>query len=410
MATSLRCGAALCLALGALALPSRADAIIITYINSGADDGTVVVGFDNDSSGWTTSDLVQNGNAFSRADTAYGPLPPVGQLPSFDAQTDARSEFGTNLNCATCTGVRSAFGPFNPGLFSNEASGTALQATGVYTSHSYLYSAQAASTATAPWIIRIDPSPGETIGTPVTVTIDASLDGVLDVTGAASADAFWNVSTTSYGTVINGFVSQATPGTQPFADSGQLQFIIPLGSTFELLVEHDLNAAGSGAGASSRAAVDNSLVEISAAFGMPLIVANQLTADFPTAVDILWEENATQTRWIADCTIDGRRNRIFYDNDATLRRRIEWIDAAELPAPVLAAVALGWPGYELRNVRRFEVFRRRGTDIEYRVRLRASRYDIIVASFSPEGDLLDERVVASPEALIDGDTEDDGDE
>lgn len=409
MATSLRCGAVLCVAMAALALPSRADAIIITYINSGSDDGTVVVGFDNDSSGWATSDLVQNGNAFSRADTAYGPLPPAGQLPNFDAQTDARSEFGTNLNCATCTGVRSAFGPFNPGLFSNEASGTALQASGVYSSHSYLYSAQAASTTIAPWIIRVDPSPGETIGTLVTVTIDASLDGVLDVTGAASADAFWNVSTTSHGSVINGFVNQATPGTQPFSDSGQLQFTIPLGSTFELIVEHDLNAVGTGAGASSRAAVDNSLVEISAEFGLPLIVANQLSIDYPTAVDITWEENGAQTRWIAECTIDGRRNRIFYDHDANLKKRIEWIEPSELPAAVQTAAALSWPGYEVRTARRFELFRRRGNEIEYRLRLRASRDDIVVVSFSPQGDILDERVVRSPEALIDGETEDDPD-
>lgn len=75
----------------------RVPAITITYVNTGTDDGRVAGGYDNDSSGNLTSDFVEDPFAISTAATLFGPLPPAGQLPSFDAQTDSRAEMGTNL-------------------------------------------------------------------------------------------------------------------------------------------------------------------------------------------------------------------------------------------------------------------------------------------------------------------------
>lgn len=90
------------------------------------------------------------------------------------------------------------------------------------------------------------------------------------VGGTAIADASWNVATTSHGTVMMGAASQATIGNTPFADVGLLTFTIPLGSTFELLVDYDLSTSGSGAGADSTSEITASLVQISAELAPPM--------------------------------------------------------------------------------------------------------------------------------------------
>lgn len=303
--------AASCL-LGALAAP--AAAITITYENPGPADSRVFVGIDNDSSGWTTYDVISHENVFSRSDTAYGPLPPTGQLPSFDAEYYASAELGTNLNAPLGTGIRSVFSPLNPTFF--RASGMTLQPTGVYASHSFVYSGPA--------------TPAENIGDPAVVTIDASISSTLTVSGAASADATWTVTTTTHGGVIGGGATQTVPGVTPFSDSGTLRFQVLLGDTFELAVDYDLNAAGSGAGAASESNVDASLVEISAALGTlflaPAPVQLAFAEEYPTGEIIEWVERAGGDIWMALFDLDGRTRRAVYRADGTSgeRPRVGW--------------------------------------------------------------------------------------
>lgn len=245
-----------------------ADAVTITYVNVGTDDSRVFVGFFNDASGNQTSDLVSDPAAYSRNDTLFGPLPPPGQLANFDAMAYSGAELGTNLNAPLGTGVRSVFAPFNPTFF--RAHGETLQATGTYSANAFAHSGNTTSTAPTVWIVHVDPSGAEVAGTPTDVTIDASMAGFVSVAGASVADAAWNVSTTSFGTVINGSSSQTVAGTTNFSDAGTLTFTIPLGSTFELMVDYDLSTSGSGAGADSTSEITASLVEVSAAVQPPI--------------------------------------------------------------------------------------------------------------------------------------------
>lgn len=256
------------IALVSIALsPLAARAITITYVNPGPLDSRVFVGFANDASGYTTSDLVAAPAAASRNDTAHGPLPPIGQLPSFDAMVYGAAELGTNLNAPLGSGVRSVFAPLNLTYF--QAHGQTLAGTGVYSSDTFAHSGNTTSTTPTHWIVHVDPSGSEVAGTPADVTITGSIAGNVTVAGASLADATWNVATTGYGTVMAGSASQAVPGSTPFSDGGTLTFSLPLGSTFDLLVDYHLSTSGSGAGANSTSEITASLVEISAAIPPP---------------------------------------------------------------------------------------------------------------------------------------------
>jgi hypothetical protein len=118
--------------------------------------------------------------------------------------------------------------------------------------------------------VHVDPSGLETPGTPAYVTIDASIAGYIEIVGgSAVADATWNVAAPGQGTVIGGTASQAVAGNSPFADSGSLTFMVPLGSSFDLLVDYDLSTSGAGAGADSTSEITASLVEVSASLTPP---------------------------------------------------------------------------------------------------------------------------------------------
>lgn len=256
------------LLLVAIALSFAAEAVTITYVNTGPLDSRVFVGFYNDAAGNLTSDLVVDPAAYSRNDTVYGPLPPPGDLPSFEAMAYSGAELGTNLNAPLGTGVRSVFAPFNPTFF--RAHGLTLQPAGFYSANAFSFSGNTTSTSPTQWIIHVDPSGAEVAGTPVNVTVTGSIAGYVSVAGASLADAFWNVATTGFGTVMAGSSSQTVPGTTNFSDAGTLTFTIPLGTTFDLLVDYDLSTSGSGAGADSTSEVTASLVEISAVIPPPV--------------------------------------------------------------------------------------------------------------------------------------------
>jgi hypothetical protein len=257
----------------------QADAVTITYVNSGSSDSRVHGTNFNDSSGYSSSTSLDHTNAISHNDTVYGPLPPAGQLPNFDSQTFAGIELGTNLNAPLGTGVRTVFTPFNPGFF--RASGMTLQASGFYTADAHVFSGDTVSTTPTPWIINVDPSGAEVPGTPTDVTVTATIDGVVTAAGSATADATWNVATTAYGTVISGAASQTVPGSTPFTDNATLNFTIPLGTDFQLLVDYALSVSGSGAGASSNSELTlvqpggpfGGIVEVSAAVQPPPMFA-----------------------------------------------------------------------------------------------------------------------------------------
>ncbi len=260
-------------------LVSGASAVTITYVNPGPGDSRVHGGFFNDSSGLLTSDFLSHPNALSRNDTLFGPLPPPGFPANFDAQSYSATELGTNLNAPLGTGVRTVFTPFNPTFF--RASGMTLQGTGSYSAHAFAFSGDTTSTSPAPWTINVDPSGAEVPGTPTNVTVTGVIDGVVTVAGAAVANASWNVATTSFGTVISGSASQLAVGSTPFSDSGTLNFTIPLGTDFQLLVDYDLSTSGSGGGASSNAEVIQvipggpfgAIVEVSAVVPPPPLFA-----------------------------------------------------------------------------------------------------------------------------------------
>jgi len=246
-----------------------ANAITITYVNVGPLDSRVFVGFSNNASGNTTSDLVMDPSAYSRNDTLYGPLPPVGQLPNFDAMVYAAAELGTDLNAPLGTGVRWAAAPLNFTFV--QAHGETLAATGSYSSDAFAFSGNTTSTSPTAWIIHVDPSGSEVAGTPTDVTVTGNITGFVSVAGASVANASWNVATTSFGTVMSGVASQTVPGTTPFTDAGSITFTIPLGSTFQLEADYDQNTSGSGAGANSTAQIDSFLVQIAATIPTPVV-------------------------------------------------------------------------------------------------------------------------------------------
>ena len=237
-----------------------AQAATLTYAVGGSSDGRVVVGFFNDASGHTTSDLLTDVAARSRNDTLWGPLPPVG-LPSYDAEAYSAVELGTNLNAAAGPSPRTVFSPFNPTFF--RAAGQTLAATGSYSAHAFSHSGTAAASTATAWTIRIDPEAGENIGDAVTVTIDADIAGTLSVAGTSTADANWSVvSTAAGGAVIGSSASLTTAGTSAFGETGSLSFHTTIGSTLDLLVDYDMQADGSGAGASSEASVTRSTMPV----------------------------------------------------------------------------------------------------------------------------------------------------
>jgi len=248
------------------------NAITITYVNVGPSDSRVFVGTANDASGYTASYLDSDSQAISRNDTLYGPL-----SGSFDAMANARSELGTNLNCTTCYGVRSVFAPLNPTFF--QAHGETLAPTGSYSSNAFSFSGDTTSTGPTAWIVHVDPSGAEVPGTPVQVMITGSISGVVSAAGTSMATALWNVTSPSNGTVMSGTASQPTPGTTNFNDAGTLIFNMPLGSTFDLLVNYNLSTNGNGAGANSTSEVSQSLVEVSAVIAPP--VAPVVTVSYP---------------------------------------------------------------------------------------------------------------------------------
>jgi hypothetical protein len=240
-----------------------ADAITVTYVNAGPADSRVFVGFDNMASGNVTSDLVADPAVYSRNDTLFGPA-----VPPFDAMAYSGAELGTNLNAPLGTGTRSVFAPFNPTFF--RAHGETVAGTGSYSAHAFAFSGNTTSTSPTAWVVHVDPSGLETPGTPAYVTIDASIAGYIEIVGgSAVADATWNVAAPGQGTVIGGTASQAVAGNSPFADSGSLTFMVPLGSSFDLLVDYDLSTSGAGAGADSTSEITASLVEVSASLTPP---------------------------------------------------------------------------------------------------------------------------------------------
>lgn len=249
-------------------LATPAAAITITYVNAGPLNSRVFVGFANDATGNLTGDFVMQPSAASRNDTVYGPLPPIGQLPSFEAMAYGAAELGTNLNAPLGTGVRSVFAPLNLTFF--KAHGQTLAPTGFYSSHAFAHSGDTTSTTPTRWIIHVDPSGAEVTGTPANVTIAGSLNGAVTVAGSSTATATWNVSTTGFGTVMAGVANQTTPGATPFSAAGTITFSVPLGGTFELLVSYDLSTTGFGAGADSTSELIASLVQISAVIPPPV--------------------------------------------------------------------------------------------------------------------------------------------
>lgn len=257
----------------AIALVAPAGyAITITYDNPGPNDGQVHGGFTNivqvsQPGFYTTTDFLSHENVIARFDTAIG----HGTFPTIESTATAQVEIGTNLNSPTGTGVRSVFAPITNSSFV-AARGETYQPgpNGNYSSNAFVHSGDASSTTTpTAWTIFVDPETGEVPGTPVDVTIDASILGNLSAAGSSTADATWTVSTTSFGAVMAGSQSQSVVGSSVISDSGSLTFTILLGSTFELFVHYDLNAAGSGAGANSFSEITSSLVEISAVISGP---------------------------------------------------------------------------------------------------------------------------------------------
>ncbi len=258
------------LALAPLLLLAAAptQAITITYVNTGVTDSRVFVGFDNMAGSNTTSDFVSNPSAFSRNDTLFFP-----SVASSNTMAYSGAELGTNLNSTLGTGLRSVFAPFNPTFF--RAHGE-INAGGVgpYSAHAFAHSGDTTSTTPTRWIVHVDPSGAETPGTLADVTVTGSISGYVEIlSGSAVADAFWNVATTSNGTVMTGSANQSVAGNTPFSDSGSITFQVPLGGTFELLVDYDLSTTGSGPSTDSTSEIAASLVQVSAVIAPPIFVA-----------------------------------------------------------------------------------------------------------------------------------------
>ena len=93
------------------------------------------------------------------------------------------------------------------------------------------------------WQIRVSPSPGEVLGTPTLVEIDAILGGVLDATGPASATAKWFVTINEETELISGQAEASE--LQFFGESGSHDFVVPLGESFKLSFLWELSLTAS---------------------------------------------------------------------------------------------------------------------------------------------------------------------
>lgn len=231
---------------------SPVGAATINFINPSAPPQSQVIG---------VVDVTASGNsigpqylsqltATSTAATVLGPTP-----PPFTAIGNARAELASDLYLTSPGTTRTITAPFSSLGFFAEGSGSAVSDS--YTASADVYSGDDSTTAAGTWTIHVDPTGVEVPGTPTLITLDASIVGELEVVGTSSADATWLVGT-NFGTVMNGSASQLTPALTPFSDSGSLSFNIPLGTTFQLTLLYQLNAAGTGI-SNSRAEVFSAL-------------------------------------------------------------------------------------------------------------------------------------------------------
>lgn len=245
------------------ALGGVARAANITYTNpSPPPTSKAYTAVDVDASGEIGSNSLDGDMGAGAAATVVGPFLVNHTIAS------ATANIGHDLFSTTSTSLNKFVAAPAAGDFFAE--GTSTDAAGFYSSHAYAHSGDTSSpTPGTAWTIWVNPTGAEIAGTPTLLTLDASIVGDLFVnSGAATADASWNI-TTNFGTIVSGSSSLNTVGTLPYSDTGSLSFVIPLGSSFQLTVEFDVMATGTG-NSSSRAEISSNtaMLDITAEVGV----------------------------------------------------------------------------------------------------------------------------------------------
>jgi hypothetical protein len=111
------------------------------------------------------------------------------------------------------------------------------------------------------WVIDLLPSAGEIPGTPVRIHIDAIAEGTLTSTGNSNANSAWSVEVNDTQVLVG---SAALGGlTQPFGGTASHDFVLPLGSSFDLRFLWTLAVSGNNSG-TSRAEFTAARIDISA--------------------------------------------------------------------------------------------------------------------------------------------------
>jgi len=95
------------------------------------------------------------------------------------------------------------------------------------------------------WVIDVLPSPGETLGSPTLIRVETIVEGLLSATGSGLADASWLVVIDENTNLLVGSAGISN-ATLPFSDEATQNFVIPLGSSFQLRFLWELSISGSG--------------------------------------------------------------------------------------------------------------------------------------------------------------------
>ncbi len=186
---------------------------------------------------------------------------------SEDAEAAANAEVDTDLNDIPGASVRHV-------NINAQAVGDSAADQGIYSASADAYSGVDSADGRQHWTLHVNPSPGETFGAQVGVTISAVIDGSLDAATSATAESSWDVQVVQNGQTLE-VMSGTANGSVSYTDNGQLILAVNLGDTFDLSFAYSAGVRGRRMGSHANADVTHSTITIDAS-GADLIFRNGL--------------------------------------------------------------------------------------------------------------------------------------
>ncbi|MEO5558248.1 MAG: hypothetical protein ABIO49_01050 [Dokdonella sp.] len=184
---------------------------------------------------------------------------------SEDAEAAANAEVDTDLNDIPGASVRHV-------NVNAQAVGDSAGDQGMYSSSAEAYSGADIADGRQHWTLHVNPSPGETFGAQVGVTISATVDGSLDAATSATSESSWDVQVVQNGQTLN-VMSGTANGSGSYSDNGQVILAVNLGDTFDLSFAYSAGVRGHRMGSHANADVTHSTITIDAS-GADLIFRN----------------------------------------------------------------------------------------------------------------------------------------